>query len=124
MERQVVIELAGGISEAIYRGERRRDKVLAFARAHCCMDVDLEMGEVCAWRSQAADAGYPFEPRDFVGRALDMLTEHWPEVEAVAMALLDQGRVEGERVEEIVVEAMADRFDAMRPLARKTKASR
>ncbi len=68
--------------------------------------------------------GYPFEPRDFVGRALDMLTEHWPAVEAVAMALLDQGRVEGERVEEIVVEAMADRFDAMRPLARKTKASR
>jgi hypothetical protein len=42
MEWQVVIELSGGIAEALYRGERRPHAVLAFAQARCGMNTDLE----------------------------------------------------------------------------------
>lgn len=42
LERQVVIELAGGVVEAIYRGELRKQKVLAFATRHCRMNTDRE----------------------------------------------------------------------------------
>jgi hypothetical protein len=42
MERQVVIELAGGVAEAIYRSERRKEEVLRFAIRHCCIGTDLK----------------------------------------------------------------------------------
>jgi hypothetical protein len=42
MEWQVVVELAGGIAEAIHRGERRKQAVLAFAESNCNTDVDLK----------------------------------------------------------------------------------
>ena len=42
MEAQVVVELAGGVAEAVFRGERRRQEVLAFAESNCCIDADLE----------------------------------------------------------------------------------
>ena len=41
MQWQIVIELAGGIAEAIHRGERRSHAILAFAASHCSMDTDL-----------------------------------------------------------------------------------
>ena len=41
MERQVIIHLAGGIAEAIYRGECRKAHVLDFASEHCAMYTDL-----------------------------------------------------------------------------------
>ena len=42
MEAQGVIELAGGVAEAICRGERRKHAVLAFAESNCSIDVDRE----------------------------------------------------------------------------------
>ena len=121
MERQVCIHLSGGISEAILRGVRGGREALRFAESS--MGVDLTKAEEVL-RDIFRLTGYRVGPQHYADRTLDTLTEHWPAVEAMAMALLDQGRIEGERVEQIVVEAMADRFDAMRPLARKTKASR
>jgi len=40
MESQVVIELAGGIAEAAFRGERRPHEVLPFATRHCNIGTD------------------------------------------------------------------------------------
>jgi hypothetical protein len=41
MEAQVVIELSGGIAEAIYRGERRKHEVLRFviSRLKCIVTI-------------------------------------------------------------------------------------
>jgi hypothetical protein len=41
MGAQVVVHLAGGISEAIFRGERCQGEVLRLAEGHCCVDDDL-----------------------------------------------------------------------------------
>ena len=107
MEAQLVIHLAGGISEAIYRGERDKREVLAFAESNCAMDDDL---------SKAADVlgdlrrltGYRFEPRDFVGQTLAMLLANWPAVTALAAALVEHRRIEGEDVEAIIDHSMIE----------------
>ena len=101
MERQVVIELAGGIAEAIFRGERRGREVLAFAMRHCDMDGDLQRAaDVLAELRRLT--GYLFEPRDFVDRSLTMMLEHWLAVTALATELVDDRRIEGDRVEQII----------------------
>ena len=86
MEAQVTIELAGGIAEAIYRGERRTREVLAFARAYCNVDVDLERA-----RAVLSDLlrlmTYDFVAQDFAERTLGLLLDNWPAVEALATAL-------------------------------------
>jgi hypothetical protein len=64
-------------------------------------------------------AGRKYDEQVFAERTRTLLAIFWPAVEAVAAALIEHGRVEGERVEQILVSAMADRFDEMRPLARK-----
>ena len=67
MEAQAVVHLSGGITEAIYRGERRRSEVLAYAMRHCDMDGDLQRAaDVLAELRRLT--GYRFEPRDFVER--------------------------------------------------------
>ena len=98
MEAQVIVELAGGIAEAIHRGERRKQEVLAFATRQCSIDVDLQ---------RAADVlgdlrrltGYRLDAQHFADRTLTMLEAHWP---AVATALIEDRRIEGERVERII----------------------
>ena len=110
MEAQVVIELAGGIAEAIFRGVRSRHEVLAFAESNCEMDADLERAAPVLrdlWRVTL----YPFEPRDFVGRTLEMLLANWPAVEALAEALIEDGRIEGEDVERIIDRSMSSTTD-------------
>ena len=87
MEAQVCIHLAGGISEAIYRGERRGHGTLRFAERYCSMNGDLERcTDVCHELRRLI--GYAFEPRDFADRTLAMLLEHWHCVEALAEALV------------------------------------
>jgi hypothetical protein len=101
MERQVVIHLSGGIAEAIHRGERRKSEVLAFALRHCCIDADLRLAADVLSELRRL-TGYRFEARDFVGRTLTMLLEHRPAVEALAEALIEDGRIEGQDVERII----------------------
>ena len=101
MERQTVIHLAGGVSEAVFRGERRRGEVLAFATRHCCIDADLEQA-----RAVLGDlfrvTGYRFRAEDFVDRTLAMLSANWCSVTALAEALIERRRIEGAEVEEII----------------------
>jgi hypothetical protein len=101
MERQIVIELAGGVAEAIHRGERRESEVLAFAEAHCCIDADLEqaravLGDLFRLTGRRHDA------QAFVGSTLALLMTHLPAVEALASALIAHRRIEGKRVEQII----------------------
>ena len=49
MQWQIVIDMAGGVAEAIHRGERRQREVFWFALINCGTDGDLENAEaVCA----------------------------------------------------------------------------
>ena len=105
MERQVCIHLSGGISEAILSGVRGGREALRFAEAH--MDADLTKAEeVC--RDIFRLTGYRVGPQHYADRTLTMMLEHWPAVEALAEALIDERRIEGWQVEEIVADAMAD----------------
>ena len=99
MEAQVIIHLAGGISEAIHRGVRH--EVLRFAEAYCEVDADMEQARAVLGDLRRL-TGYRFEARDFAGRTLEMLEAHWPAVEALAAALIENRRIEGERVEQII----------------------
>ena len=49
---------------------------------------------------------YRFEARDFVGRMMEILETHWCAVEALAEALIEDGRFEGEDVERIISAAL------------------
>jgi hypothetical protein len=97
MEAQVVIELAGGIAEAIHRGEQHRSEVLAFAKAHCAIDVDLERAAAVLGDLRRL-TGYRFEPQDFVEQTMTMLLANWRAVTTLASALVEDRRIEGERV--------------------------
>jgi hypothetical protein len=91
MQWQVVIHLAGGVAEAISRGERRRHEVLTFAqRARAVLD-DLR-----------TLTGRRHDAQPFAMRAMGLLLAHWPAVAALAAALIDNHRIEGDHVERIM----------------------
>ena len=90
---------------------------MAFATDHCRMDEDLLKARVVLDDLNSL-AGPKHDEQHFAGRTRVLLAVFWPAVAALAR------RIEGERVEQIVVSAMAGRLDATRPLARKAKASR
>ena len=46
--------------------------------------------------------GYRFEPQDFVEQTMTMLLANWRAVTALASALVEDRRIEGERVERII----------------------
>jgi hypothetical protein len=101
MEAQIVIELAGGVAEAIYRGERRPREILRFAKANCCVGIDLEhakplLGDLFHL------TGVHYGEQPFAERALALLLAHWPAVEALASALIEDRRIEGHWVERII----------------------
>jgi hypothetical protein len=94
-----MISLAGGVAEAIYRGERQ--DVLRFAKSHCNIDVDLEnVKEVLGDLRRLT--GIRYDARDFVGPTVKLLQTHWRAVEALAAALIEDHYVGGERVEKLV----------------------
>jgi hypothetical protein len=47
MQRQITIHLAGGIAEAIHRGERRKHEVLRFAEATAALTLTWSRREPC-----------------------------------------------------------------------------
>ena len=103
MEAQVSIHLAGGIAEAIHRGERRRREVLAFAKLYCHADADLTLaaGVVADLRRLRR-----YDEQRLVDRTLAVLLAHWPAVEALASALIENRRIEGDHVEQIIDHSM------------------
>jgi hypothetical protein len=98
MERQIVIHLAGGIAEAISRGETRDP--LSFAQAHCDMEDDLRRANKVL-RDLYIVIGRNDRQR-CAERAQALLTTHWRAVEALASALVEDRRIEGERVARII----------------------
>jgi hypothetical protein len=106
MESQIVVNLGGGLAEAMFRGETREREALAFAELYCSMDDDLEQA------SDVLDAmhrltGYRLHAKHFVERTLVLLQSHWYAVKALAAALVLHGRVEGAEIEAIIDHAMS-----------------
>ena len=95
MEAQVVIHLAGGVAEAIFRGERRAREALAFAVNHCSMDTDLERAAAVLGDLRRL-TGYRLDAQHFAERTLALLLTNWCAVEALASALVVSKRIEGE----------------------------
>jgi hypothetical protein len=91
-EAQALICLSGGIGEAIYRGEQRRDYVLRFAERFCGCDIDLRRA-----RSLMNDHG--FDEQRLVEKTLTLLLDHWPAIKLVASGLVCNRRVEGAQLE-------------------------
>ena len=101
MEWQIVIDMAGGIAEAIHRGERRQRQVFWFAMLNCGADGDLEDAEaVCA--DLRALTGRRFGLERLVQRALKLLLANWPAVETIAAALIRDHHIDGAAIERIV----------------------
>jgi hypothetical protein len=115
MEAQIVIHLAGGIAEAVHRGERRRQEVLAFAASNCSIDGDLKQA-----RAVLADlrrlTGCRYDEQRFAERALALLLAHWRAVEALAAALVEDHRIEGDQVEAIVDRACMTQAEILQAL--------
>ena len=103
LEAQAVVHFAGGIREAIHRGERRRLEVLRFAKLNCDTEADLKLAE-----GVLADLRRlrRYDEQNLVDRTLAVLLTHWPAVEGVAAALIEHRRVEGDQVERIINDCM------------------
>ena len=99
MERQVSIHLSGGISEAILCGVRGGREALRFAESS--MGVDLTKAEEVL-RDIFRLTGYRVGPQHYADRTLTMLLKHWPAATALATELVDDQRIEGERVQQII----------------------
>jgi len=106
MEAQVCIYLAGGVAEAIHRcGPRSGRELWSVAESCCAVDGDLQrVADVFGDLRRLT--GYDLYPQHFADRTAEMLLTHWCAVEALAAALVDERRMEGRRVERIVVEAI------------------
>jgi hypothetical protein len=101
MEHQVCIHLAGGIAEAVYRGERRPQQVLAFGAAHCCIEADLEKA-ASVLREIGRLTCRDHTPEAYAGRTLALMLARWDAVEALAGRLAANGRLDGADVERII----------------------
>jgi hypothetical protein len=89
MEAQITIDLAGGIAEAIHRGEQRPRKVLRKAEG---MAGDIErITEVIAELRRLT--GRRSKVQDFVEPTLTLLLAQWPNVTALAHALVQGDRI-------------------------------
>jgi hypothetical protein len=101
MEWQIVIDLAGGIAEAISRGERRKKEVFLFAACNCACDDDLK-NAAAVLADLRKLTGRRYGGRRFADRARNLLLASWPAVDVVASALVETNRMEGAQVERIV----------------------
>lgn len=104
MEWQIMMNMAGGVAEAIHRGERRQRHVMWFALFDCGTESDLENAEkVLADLRELTGSRYDLQR--FVVQTLKLLLEHWPAVDALALRLIEARRVEGDELLRIVTEA-------------------
>jgi hypothetical protein len=101
MEAQLVIELAGGVAEAVHRGEGRAREVLRFARLHCCIDEHLERAAAVLGDLRRL-TGHRYDAQAFAERTLALMLDNWRAVTALAAALVERRRVAGEDVERII----------------------
>jgi hypothetical protein len=79
--------------------------VLRFATLNCSIEADL--GQAAAVLADLRRlTGRHYDEQHFAERALALLPAHWPAVEALASALVEDRRIEGERVEQIIDHSM------------------
>ena len=97
MQAQAVVHLAGPLAEAVHRGERRRLHVLEYAREHCALNADMRKAE-----GVLDDLGDALNAQQLVDQTLATLWENWDAVEALARALIEERRIEGGRIGEII----------------------
>lgn len=102
----IIVMQAGGIAEAIYRGERRKDHVLPFALAYCGCRTDRVQVTKTLADLQALTGRRQSEQR-FAERTRALLLTNWPPVRALAEALIEAKRLEGEQVEAIITPYLA-----------------
>jgi hypothetical protein len=102
MEWQLVIDAAGGIAEAIHRGERNKRDMMWFAIFNCGTDGDLENMEAILTDLRRL-TGRRHTLQRFYERACVLLREHWAAVERIAAALIESDHVGGDRVCELVI---------------------
>lgn len=101
MECQIVVDLAGGMAEAIYRGSKQPGEAFWFAVFSCGMDSDLRNAEtvfadLCkvTRRYRGVDS--------FSVRTMKLLLKRWRSVEALANALLVDEHIWGYDAEKII----------------------
>ena len=104
MEAQVIIELSGGIAEALHRGEWRKRAILGYSQRHCQCDTDLTKARAVLGDLRRLDHRYDMQ--DFAERTLTLMVANWQAVTALASPLVEQRRIDGERVEAIIDGAM------------------
>ena len=109
LEWDIVVNFAGGLAEAIHRGERNRRSALRIALAKCGMGIDLEAikRRIAALRI-LTDFPDDDDDRDahrrFAWQALALLKANWVAVEAIAAALIERRKLDGAEVEAIINE--------------------
>jgi hypothetical protein len=101
MEWNIVIFQAGGIAEAIYRGERRKHNILRFAMRHCGCSLD-QMKVEATLADLHTLTGRRHSEHRFVERTRALLLMNWPAIRALAEALTEAKRLEGEQVDAII----------------------
>jgi hypothetical protein len=106
MEWHILIMQAGGIAEAIYRGERRKRDVLYFAILNCGCRSDHEQVTKTLADLRALTRRPQSEQR-FAERTRALLLRNWSAVRALAEALTEAKRLEGEQVEAIIAPYLA-----------------
>lgn len=80
------------------RGRRRGP---SFAKSYCSIDADLTRA-AAVLGDLFRLTGVRYDAQRFAERALAVVLAHWPAVEALASALIEDRRIEGERVERII----------------------
>ena len=101
MEWQIIMNMAGGIAEAIHRGERRQRHVFQFAMLNCGVHLDLADAD-----NVLADlrtlTGHRFRLERYARRALKLTLANWTAVEAIAAVLIRDMHIEGSAIEKLV----------------------
>lgn len=101
MQWQIIANLAGGVAEAIHRGERRKQDVMWFALLNCGTEGDLEDADaVLADLRQLTGRRYGLQR--FVLQARALLIEQWPAVAALAAELIRDRHIDGDEIDAIV----------------------
>src|SRR4029077_11474929 len=98
---EIVSLMAGGVAEAIHRGERRQCEVMWFALFNCGTDGDLDDAE-----ATLADlnrlTGRRYGLQRFAVRALKLLLANWDAVETIAAVLIRDQFIGGAEIEQAV----------------------
>jgi hypothetical protein len=95
MQAQVIIDVSGGVAEAIHRGT-------AVHIASCRMEADPQRALALINGDLFRLIGHRHGLQPFLELARSMLEAHWPAVDALARALIRDRRIEGDEVEAII----------------------